>query len=176
VPVLDEEGLLLLHEIRLRGVATVEDARVQPLLESGLVATAARGVRCTKEGRTVHASWARLAPGSEHEAAVQRVFERFNTLNRELIVICHDWQDHPGDWAVLSRLSALHERATPVFTRVTRAHARFATYQPRLGAALERADAGQRDWVASPRCDSYHTVWMQFHEDVLLALGLERES
>jgi hypothetical protein len=45
-----------------------------------------------------------------------------------------------------------------------------------LRAALDRADAGEREWVTSPRCDSYHTVWMQLHEDVLLALGLERTT
>jgi hypothetical protein len=176
VPVLDDEGWLLLHEIRLRGVATVDEDRVRPLVEHGLVATAARGVRCTTEGRTAHASWARLPPGSNEEAALRRVFERFNTLNRELIAICHDWQEHPGDWKVVDRLTALHDRATPVLTRVAIAHVRFTSYHPRLGAALVRVDAGEREWVTSPRCDSYHTVWMQFHEDVLLALGLEREE
>ena len=49
-------------------------------------------------------------------------------------------------------------------------------YEPALAAALARADAGDEAWVASPRCDSYHTVWMRLHEDLLLALGRERSA
>ncbi len=41
-------------------------------------------------------------------------------------------------------------------------------------AALERVDAGDPEWLTSPRLDSYHTVWMQMHEDLLLAIGAER--
>jgi hypothetical protein len=50
---------------------------------------------------------------------------------------------------------------------------RFAGYPERLAAALDRID-GDRQWLASPRCDSYHTVWMQMHEDLLGAIGASR--
>jgi hypothetical protein len=177
VPVLDERSWLLLHEVRLRGVLVVDDeAVVRPLLQAGLLAQAARGVRVTPDGRDANASWARLAPGSEPEAAMRRAYESFLGLNRELIRICHDWQEHPGDWKVVDRLSSLHERASPVLTRVARAHVRFSAYRPRLRSALAHVDEGEQEWVTSPRCDSYHTVWMQLHEDVLLALGVERSS
>ena len=33
---------------------------------------------------------------------------------------------------------------------------------------------GNAERFASPACDSYHTVWMQFHEDLLLATGRSR--
>jgi hypothetical protein len=39
---------------------------------------------------------------------------------------------------------------------------------------VRRLNDGEREWLASPTIDSYHTVWMQLHEDLLLALGLER--
>jgi hypothetical protein len=55
-------------------------------------------------------------------------------------------------------------------------HARFASYRSRLRAARALVDDGQFEWVTSPRCDSYHTVWMQLHEDLLLALGADRSS
>jgi hypothetical protein len=35
---------------------------------------------------------------------------------------------------------------------------------------------GETEWLTSPRVDSYHTVWMQLHEDLLLALGRDRAS
>jgi hypothetical protein len=177
VPVLDDRSWLLLHEVRLRGVLVVDDeSLVGPLLEAGLLAHAARGVRVTPAGREANASWARLAPGSEPEAAMRRAYESFLGLNRELIRICHDWQQQPGDWKVVDRLTRLHERAAPVLTRVSRAHVRFGGYRLRLRTALARVDEGEREWFTSPRCDSYHTVWMQLHEDVLLALGVERSS
>ena len=53
---------------------------------------------------------------------------------------------------------------------------RFGGYRPRLRAARERVAEGASDWLTSPRIDSYHTVWMQLHEDLLLALGRDRAS
>jgi hypothetical protein len=37
-------------------------------------------------------------------------------------------------------------------------------------------DRGERSWVAQPKIDSCHTVWMELHEDLLATLGLERGS
>jgi hypothetical protein len=184
----DETAFLLLHEIRLRGIVVVADDKHAPaetLVELGFAAHTSRGVRITPTGRETHASWARLAAGSDAETVMQRAYERFLPLNRELVRICHDWQLRPGgtpndhrdaryDWGVVDRLRALDERAAPVVSRAGRAHARFTTYRARLRHALGRVEDGDRDWMASPRLDSYHTVWMQFHEDVLLALGADR--
>ena len=35
---------------------------------------------------------------------------------------------------------------------------------------------GDTEWITSPSIDSYHTVWMQLHEDLLLALGRDRAT
>jgi hypothetical protein len=43
-----------------------------------------------------------------------------------------------------------------------------------LRAARRQVEAEEHDWLLSPRIDSYHTVWMQLHEDLLLGLGLQR--
>jgi hypothetical protein len=188
VLVLEDEAWLLLHEVRLRGVADIDDsAHVRHLVEIGLMTRAARGVRVTPEGRDVHSSWARLSPGTDDEAAVRRAYERFLPLNRELLHVCSDWQVRPGgvpndhrdtgyDWSVVDRLRAIDDRAGPAINRIGRVHARFASYRSRLRAALALVDDGQFEWVTSPRCDSYHTVWMQLHEDLLLALGADRSS
>ena len=53
---------------------------------------------------------------------------------------------------------------------------RFEGYRARLRAARQKVDDGAHEWLTSPRIDSYHTVWMQLHEDLLLALGKERSS
>jgi hypothetical protein len=186
---LDEEVWLVLHEVRLRGVAELDpaDPTIDRLLTHGLVSAGPRGVRVTVDGRAAHTTWARLSVGSDDEATVRRSYERFLPLNRELIQICNDWQVRPGgapndhrdaryDWSVVERVRSLDERAGPIVTRIARVHQRFARYRPQLRTALERVDDGESEWITSPRCDSYHTVWMQFHEDLLLALGEDRAS
>ncbi|MDQ1381049.1 MAG: hypothetical protein QOJ71_1768 [Actinomycetota bacterium] len=188
VPAPDDATFRLLHEVRLRGVVEVHEAEiVAPLIEGGFVVHAARGIRITAVGRVTHAAWARLPEGGDDEQIARRAYERFLPLNRELLRVCSDWQVRPGgitndhkdpryDWSVIDRLQALDERAGPVVSRLGRAVERFADYRPRLRAALKHVDDGAVEWLTSPRCDSYHTVWMQLHEDLLLAIGGDRAS
>lgn len=180
----------LLHEVRLRGMVADADREadrtaVETLLAAGLVTPARSAVRITARGRELHAAWARLRPGTDLERIARRAYERFLRLNRELVRICHDWQVRPGDvpndhrdtrydWAVVDRLVALDERAQPVVRHLVRAAARFDRYPPRLRAARQRFADGEHAWLTSPTVDSYHTVWMHLHEDLLCALGIDR--
>jgi hypothetical protein len=188
VPAPDDATFRLLHEVRLRGVVEVHETElIAPLVDGGFVVQAARGIRITAEGRVTHAAWARLTEGGDDEQVAQRAYERFLPINRELLRICSDWQVRPGgvpndhkdpryDWSVIDRLQALDERVAPIVSRLGRAVERFAGYRPRLRAALKQIDDGAVEWLTSPRCDSYHTVWMQMHEDLLLAIGGDRAN
>lgn len=185
---LDAEAWLLLHEIRLRGVYDVETGTVvTTLTETGLVVRANRGLRVTSEGREAHAAWARVDSGGELEAAVERAYTRFLVLNPELLRVCTEWQIRPGgspndhkdpeyDWAIFDRLSSIDDRVGPLVSGVARTIDRFGSYRDRLRAARSKIEEGEHDWLTSPRIDSYHTVWMQLHEDLLLALGKDRAS
>jgi hypothetical protein len=164
-----------------------ESETVAQLLDAGWVVRVRSSVAISPAGREAHQAWARVESGSEAEAVAQRGYERFLALNTELIRVCHDWQVQPGnipndhrdaryDWDVIDRLRTLDERATPVVRRIGRDIERFDAYAGRLRGALKRVDNGEHDWFTSPRIDSYHTVWMQLHEDLLLALGLERKD
>jgi len=188
VPAPDDATFRWLHEVRLRGVVEVHETEmVAPLVDGGFVVHAARGIRITAEGRVTHAAWARLPEGGDAEQIAQRAYERFLPLNRELLRICSDWQVRAGgipndhkdpryDWSVIDRLHALDERIGPVVSRLGRAVDRFGGYRPRLRDALKQVDEGVVEWLTSPRCDSYHTVWMQLHEDLLLAIGGDRAA
>ncbi len=188
IPGAGDARFRVLHEVRLRGLVEITETEVVTvLLRDGFVARSTRGVRITAEGRAAHASWARLPTGAEAELAARRAYERFLPLNREVLRICSDWQVRPGgvpndhrdahyDWSVLDRVRALDERIAPVLNRLGRTVERFASYRPRLRDALARVDSGELDWLTSPRLDSYHTVWMQMHEDLLLAIGGDRAS
>jgi hypothetical protein len=178
----------LVHELRLRGVIESPDPdRTQTVLASGFATLRTTKLVITADGRAAHCEWARCEPGSDVEARVRRAFDRFLVLNAELLQLCSDWQikrggaanDHADaayDWSVIDRLIALDERAGAVARHSGDAVSRLASYRSRLRAARTRVEHGEPEWFTSPRIDSYHTVWMQWHEDLLLALGLERES
>jgi len=185
---LDREGWLLLHEARLRGAFEVDDGVVvATLVEAEFVVQTPRGIRLTPAGRDANAVWARVEPGGDLEATVERAYRRFLTINTELLRLCSDWQVRPGgmpndhkdpeyDWAIFDRLSSIDDRVGPLVSSVARVLDRFAPYRERLRAARRLVDDGDHEWLTSPRIDSYHTVWMQLHEDLLLALGKERAS
>ncbi len=176
----------LLHELRLRGLVTdAPDAVAAQLCERGLAHRQGTSLALTSEGRLVHAAWARYEEGSDAHLAARTAYDQFRPLNAALLRLSTDWQvrggnvpnDHSDpsyDWSVIDRLVELDERAGPVVRRLAKAVHRFEEYRPRLSDAVRLVLAGEHAWFVSPRCDSYHTVWMQLHEDLLLALGLER--
>jgi hypothetical protein len=177
----------IVHELRLRGfIENPETDRVAIVLESGFATLRTTKLVITPKGRAAHSRWARCEPGSDVEDQVRRALDRFMVLNAELLQLCSDWQvkrggvanDHADaayDWSVIDRLIALDERAGAVARHSGAAVSRLASYRSRLRAARTRVEDGEHDWFTSPRIDSYHTVWMQWHEDLLLTLGLERD-
>jgi hypothetical protein len=59
---------------------------------------------------------------------------------------------------------------------LTAAFARFDSYQGRLAWALTVAQGGDQRYVASPRVDSYHSVWFELHEDLIRLIGRRRSD
>ncbi|MGQ0620316.1 MAG: hypothetical protein ACT4QA_10405 [Panacagrimonas sp.] len=117
-------------------------------------------------------------------------YGRFEVINRELKSLITQWQsmsvggkqvpnDHSDavhDGRILDRLASLHERAEALLARMAARLPRLGRYATRLGDALDRALNGEHEWVSGIRCDSYHTVWFEMHEDLLRLLGLKREE
>jgi hypothetical protein len=184
---LSEEALGFLHGLRLRGFRPAKGGPAEDeLVLVGLAMTRGADMAMTPAGREAHAAWARLAAGSEEEDLAKAAYERFLALNVEFLRICTDWQLKPGnqpndhadtayDFKVLERLDRLDERAGALVETLAKAAPRFAGYRQRLTDALDRI-SDDRAWLASPRCDSYHTVWMQLHEDLLSAVGVNRSD
>jgi hypothetical protein len=175
-----------LHELRLRGFVTVDDPAPWDELVAAGHATSANGrVAITPAGRDVAADAAR-ATGNAAEVA-EHAYTQFLPLNARLLKVCHDWQlqrggipnDHTDaayDDKVIRRLHEVHTSTRRLLTPVVEVLPRFADYDPRFEAALTKLETGDRKWFASPACDSFHTVWMQFHEDLLLASGHTRDE
>ena len=118
---------------------------------------------------------------------VTGAFERFLVLNPELLDLCTAWHMRPADGVaelndhtdaaydsrVLARFADLDRRAAGVCTALETALPRFASYRRRLAAALARATAGEPEHLTDTTT-SYHNVWFQLHEDLLVTLGIPR--
>lgn len=122
---------------------------------------------------------------------VEVCYEEFLPLNIELLAVCTDWQtveldggerivnDHADsvhDRSVLDRLDELHRSVIPLLERLSSAASRFDPYASRLTTAHGHVQQGVTEWIAKPTLDSYHTVWFELHEHLLVTLGLDRES
>jgi hypothetical protein len=178
----------LLHALRLRGkvLAPAADDGVgaAELVAAGFALARGEVLVLTPAGRTEADARFCLVGAPDHEA-LQTAYDRFLPLNRRLLQLCTDWQVSPGgvpndhrdpvyDWAVIDRLVTVDEQVGPLVRRLGRRIDRFAPYRDRMREARRRVVDGEADWLLSPRIDSYHTVWMQLHEDLLLGLGRAR--
>ena len=88
----------------------------------------------------------------------------------------NDHTDPVYDAAVLADLAALHVDADVWLANLTEELPRLGDYNARLSRAAALVDGGDHDYIASPRLDSYHNVWFELHEDLILLAGRTRED
>ncbi|MGH8877498.1 MAG: transcriptional regulator [Stackebrandtia sp.] len=120
-------------------------------------------------------------------ATVLALYRRFLELNPELLELCAAWQLRPVDGVmtvndhgdpsydarVLDRFSDLDSRAAIVCGELSTVLPRFGRYRTRLAGALDRAAAGELEFLTDNTA-AYHTVWAVLHEDLLSTLGIPR--
>jgi hypothetical protein len=201
-----ESTNLLLHVARVKGLAPVailaDMAGISPdAATSGLTSLQEQGHMEWKEGR--FAGWKITPSGREaHKVLIDQEFsaptfpktvlteayEGFSSLNTAFKTLCTAWQVREGtndmndhtdakyDKAVIARLAKIHIEALAAIAQLSRGLARLATYGPRLTHALSRVQAGEQAAFARPMADSYHDIWMELHQDLLVTLQLERTA
>src|SRR5664280_1969054 len=86
----------------------------------------------------------------------------------------NDHADAAYDARILGDLAAVHVDAAAWLRPLVAALPRLGTYLARLGRAAAEAAGGDGRFVASPRVDSYHGVWFELHEDLILLAGRSR--
>jgi pyruvate,orthophosphate dikinase len=158
------------------------------LTADGLVEMAAGSFRLTGDGKAVAAevlSADRERWGADESLAA---LDRFIELDGRMKQTVTDWQmrtvdgeqqfnDHTDaayDRSVLDRLGALHADAVAWLRPLEERLARLAGYRARLERAAAAARNGEQAYVASPRVDSYHTVWFELHEELIQLAGRTR--
>jgi len=88
----------------------------------------------------------------------------------------NDHSDPHYDTEVIDRLAELHDSTRKCLQAVAGCAPRYAPYLERLDSCVERLRAGDHAAFTAPLAESYHTVWFELHQDLLLTLGLEREE
>ena len=106
------------------------------------------------------------------------MYVRFLEFNRDFKVLVTDWQTGPQDAAALAAttasLDALDAAFAPLVAESVAAVPRLAPYAPRFEQARLAFAAGDVSMLASPLKDSYHTVWFEYHEELIHLGGRNR--
>ncbi|HZT65856.1 MAG TPA: hypothetical protein VFA11_08705 [Acidimicrobiales bacterium] len=162
---LDGQGMVLHRDGRMSGWSLTPDGRQR---HAGLIEADLEAAGC-REG-------------------LDDAYRQFLKLNPRLLEACTAWQlrqqgdrqvpnDHADpdyDAGILTRLAEIDEEIRPVCAELAAMMGRYAHYSERLSTALGRVRQGETDWFTRPLIDSYHTVWFELHEDLLVTLGIER--
>ena len=148
------------------------------------------GWSLTLRGRTTDHE---LTSSEMEESGVQdRVYScyrSFMRLHGPLLEVGYDWEMRPVrntrmlnshrdpqyDAAVLSRLARIHMGTQWIYAELAGLLDRFGVYEPRFSFALEQALAGETSYVTGS-VDSYQSVWLQLHEDLLATLAISSDD
>ena len=111
-------------------------------------------------------------------------YSDFLEHNEALKSLCGEWQlrdgapnDHSDsdyDAAVVDGVGELHDRAQPSVAVMGDVFDRLSPYLARLTAVLGRFRGGESNMFTGVMCGSYHDVWMELHEDLLLTQRIDR--
>lgn len=196
---------LTLHALRVKGMTSphtaaaivslpadeVED-RLADLEGEGLARhrTGGRveGWSLTKDGRAAHAALLPEHVDDAERAALGTAYEAFVPVNGDFKRVCHAWQTAPDgespndhtdsahDDAVIERLAEVDGSVGPLLDDVAGRVGRMAGYRARLSGALDRVRGGDTAAFTAPMRDSYHDIWMELHEDLIVSLGRTRDA
>lgn len=190
------------HALRIKGFAKVDviaevadlpEALVEEHLgdlqnrEWAMFREARQLWQLTPVGREEHKTALVADVGHLHIAELLRdSYETFLGINERFKALCGDWQlrdgasnDHTDagyDEAVIARLIDLNTEAMPVVDAMGEVLARLVGYSPRLASTCQRVVAGETKMFTGVMCGSYHDVWMELHEDLILTQGIDRSA
>ncbi|SDT05687.1 hypothetical protein SAMN04489751_3633 [Brevibacterium sandarakinum] len=102
-----------------------------------------------------------------------------SSVNPRLVRVITEWQLDRADNSVevlLRELTDLADALSALMGELAARLPRFARYSRQFSAAVEKARAGEDQWVAGVGRLSCHIVWAELHEDLLSSLGRDRST
>jgi hypothetical protein len=185
----EDEAFVVLNGSHLKKMAKSEEVAaavgVAPKNAADQLAAAVdKGWAMNMDGRylvlpdgtaAVHQFYARIYGLLRQDSGLIAWYERFESLNDQFIKAVSDWQKSDGDPKAESKVIKVVERQIKALGELIPAIPRYAHYVRRFGDGIARIDRGDRDFVCGPTIDSVHTIWFEFHEDILSVLGRPRD-
>jgi hypothetical protein len=183
---LDGPGRDALVQLVIRGMYRGPlSADQQALVDAGLAMAKGPLLMPTPAGTQAAQQATRLPESGDVEKALRPLFEKFLPVNHRLRELCTAWQlrpdGTPNDHTDAAYDASVRDQLDDVDTAIGRIIRRMAELVPQLGhyredltTSLEKFDDGDTDALTSPLSDSYHTVWMRLHQELLLLLGISR--
>lgn len=187
------------HALKIKGFANVEalaesmaltvkhvEEHLRALASSGhAMFREARGLwQLTPEGRSAHSEALAADVARFPIEALTLAYGQFLVLNEEFKELCGRWQlrngqpnDHRDvtyDAVLIDDLIELDRRAQPIIEAMSLVLTRLAPYATRLDSARRNVVNGDHKFFTGVMCGSYHDIWMELHEDLLLTQGIDR--
>jgi len=193
--------LSVLQAVRLKGRVTSADlaatlgedpdgiaAMLEQLTDSGLLGGGTT-LKISPSGRARLEDLLADERKGIDSATITAAYHDFRAVNADFKALVTDWQLRGGpggepnthddaeyDAAVLARLDDMHTRVVPIIDAAATQLPRLNVYSSKLLVALDKVKAGETAWLTRPLIDSYHTVWFEFHEELIGAAGLTRDD
>lgn len=151
----------------LRGAGLIEDLELLVPTDAGTAAL-----------EQWYANDRAAIPEDERDA----IIDRFRPLDIEVKRLSTAWLDaeDKDDWdarmAVIEGLGALQQNTRSFVLAHQHQAPRWTEFADRLQTALDAVLEGDTDYVVSVRHPSYHTIWFEFHEDLLRTLERKRDA
>jgi pyruvate,orthophosphate dikinase len=191
------DELAVMRAMRLKGRATIDQLAAATGLARERLASTVDALLSDGQAREVGGAVMLLPAAKERlEAlldeerrgidggAVRGIYDEFTPVNQDFKALAAEWQlrdgepnDHADavyDQSVLDQLPDIHRRLMPLVERMAGLVARLRPFHVRFEHALRRVQAGEHEWFLKPLLDSYHTVWFEFHEELIGLAGLSR--
>jgi phosphoenolpyruvate-protein kinase (PTS system EI component) len=194
--VLDVDEALVLHVLRIRGFVTVEGFTASlgtPCTEILETLVATGHVRHIEKrnmygllpaGTDRHEALLVEAVPREVRDGLHEPYARFLELNEDFKQLCTNWQMRDGqpndhsdaeyDGACIQRLVELSAAATPIIEAMAGTLPRLRRYVVRLARAAECVTNGETNRFTGVMCDSFHDIWMELHEDLIVLQRIDR--
>ncbi len=90
--------------------------------------------------------------------------------------VINDHTDEAHDAGVLVEFRSLSRDASAWLESLVAGLPRLDLYVARLTRAASQVENGDTMYLASPRVDSFHSIWFELHEDLILLAGRTRED
>lgn len=196
-----DPSFLTHHALRIKGFARVDTLAEMIELDATTVEGHLRAMatsewamfrearslwQLTPQGRQAHVDALAADVRDLDLGALAPHYSSFLRLNESFKELCGDWQlrdgqpnDHSDpsyDRAVIDRLVDLHAESRPILGEMSDVVPRLRTYAPRLSATCEKVREGVHQMFTGVMCGSFHDVWMELHEDLILTQGIDRAA